>query len=216
MRYVRHPAPASLRGMWIPQGAFSAGYNRCMSTLASILAFNAQFVATKAYAPFVTDRYPDKKIVIVTCMDTRLTELLPKAMNLKNGDAKFIKIAGAVVAAPFGSVMRSILVAIYSLGAEEIYVVGHHDCGMTGLGHEAILEKARGAGIDEATLDTLTHAGIDLAGWLTGFASPAAGVEASVRMIRRHPLLPRTIRVHGLLMDPTTGKLDLLMDGHAT
>src|SRR5450432_4271437 len=85
-----------------------------MSNLPTILAFNQHFVANKEYETFLTDRFPDKKIVIVTCMDTRLTELLPKAMNLKNGDAKFIKIAGAVVAAPFGSVMRSILVAICS------------------------------------------------------------------------------------------------------
>jgi carbonic anhydrase len=128
-------------------------------------------------------------------MDTRLTELLPKAMDLRNGDAKIIKIAGAVVAAPFGSVMRSILVAIYSLGAEEIYVIGHYDCGMTGMGHEAILKQARAAGVEDKTINTL---------------SPAAGVEASVHMIRNHPLLPKTIKVHGLLMHPDTGKLDLL------
>src|ERR1051326_6627112 len=120
-----------------------------MSQLPSILAFNQHFVSTKAYESFLTDRFPDKKIVIVTCMDTRLTELLPKAMNLRNGDAKIIKIAGAVVAAPFGSVMRSILVAIYSLGATEIFVVGHHDCGMTGMGHEQILQQAREAGVEE-------------------------------------------------------------------
>jgi carbonic anhydrase len=181
-----------------------------MSTLPSILAFNKTFVASRAYEEFRTDRYPDKKIVIITCMDTRLTELLPKAMNLKNGDAKFIKIAGAIVAAPFGSVMRSILVAIYSLGAQEIYVVGHHDCGLTGMGHETILQHARAAGIDEATLSTLAHAGIDFKSWLTGFASPADGVNASVRMIRNHPLLPKSIQVHGLLIHPTTGQLDLL------
>src|SRR3954471_23740001 len=127
-----------------------------MSTsLYDILSFNREFVAKEQYRAFLTDRFPDKKIVIVTCMDTRLTELLPKAMNLKNGDAKIIKIAGAIVAAPFGSVMRSILVAIYSLGAKEIYVVGHHDCGMTGMGHEAILQQAREAGVDDKTLQTL-------------------------------------------------------------
>jgi carbonic anhydrase len=164
-----------------------------MDRLKDILAFNEQFVAAKGYEAFLTDRYPDKRMVIVTCMDTRLTELLPKAMNLRNGDAKIIKIAGAVVAAPFGSVMRSILVAIYSLGAEEIYVVGHHDCGMTGMGHAAILEAAQKAGVENKTIETLKHAGIDLDGWLTGFASPADGVEASVRMIRDHPLLPRTV-----------------------
>ena len=184
-----------------------------MSHLPSILSFNRQFVASKAYESFRTDRFPFKKMVVVTCMDTRLTELLPKAMNLRNGDAKIIKVAGAIVAAPFGSVMRSILVAIYSLGAEEIYVVGHHDCGMTGMGHHAILEKARAAGIPQSTFDTLSAAGIDLASWLTGFASPAAGVEASVALIRRHPLLPPHIRVHGLLMSPDTGQLDLLLDG---
>ncbi len=192
--------------------SFRFCYVLCMSQLAEILAFNQHFVTSGAYQSFLTDRYPDKKMVIVTCMDTRLTELLPKAMNLKNGDAKFIKIAGAVVAAPFGSVMRSIMVAIYSLGAREIYVVGHHDCGMTGMGHDDILRQAREAGIDEKTLDTLLHAGIDLKSWLSGFDSPADGVRASVRMIRHHPLLPPQIEVHGMLMDPSTGKLELLSD----
>jgi carbonic anhydrase len=184
-----------------------------MPTLQSILDFNKGFVSSKAYEPLLTDRYPDKKMVIITCMDTRLTELLPRAMNLRNGDAKFIKVAGAVVAAPFGSVMRSILVAIYSLGAEEIYVVGHYDCGITGMGHKAILEKARAAGIKPSTINTLEHAGINLETWLKGFDSPADGVNASVHMIRNHPLLPRQIAVHGLLIHPDTGQLDVLSDG---
>jgi carbonic anhydrase len=184
-----------------------------MAMLDQILSFNKQFVASKAYESFLTDRFPDKKIVVITCMDTRLTELLPKAMNLKNGDAKFIKIAGAVVAAPFGSVMRSILVAIYSLGVTEIYVVGHHDCAMSSMGHEAMLKQARVAGIGEDVIDTLDHAGIDLESWLTGFESPAAGVHASVRMIRNHPLLPKNIIVHGLLIHPDTGQLDVLSIG---
>jgi carbonic anhydrase len=185
-------------------------YNFPMFRLAEILAFNDQFVASGAFEAFRTDRFPDKKIVIITCMDTRLTELLPKAMNLRNGDAKIIKIAGAVVAAPFGSVMRSIIMAIYSLGAREIYVIGHHDCGMTGMGHATILQQAREAGIPEKTITTLRHAGIDLESWLTGFESPAAGVRASVDMIRHHPLLPKDIDVFGLLIHPDTGKLDVL------
>jgi len=181
-----------------------------MSTLQDILSFNQQFVSSRAYEPLLTDRYPDKKIVVITCMDTRLTELLPRAMNLKNGDAKFIKIAGAVVATPFGSVMRSILVAIYSLGAQEIYVVGHHDCGITGMHHHEIVDKAKAAGIDDKTLATLAHAGINLETWLKGFDSPADGVHASVHMIRNHPLLPSSVLVHGLLIHPDTGQLDIL------
>ena len=62
-----------------------------------ILRFNKYFVSAKAYEPFVTDKYPAKQVAVLTCMDTRLTELLPKALGLKNGDAKIIKNAGGLI-----------------------------------------------------------------------------------------------------------------------
>ena len=40
-----------------------------------ILRHNREFVASKGYERFLTSKYPDKKIAIVTCMDTRLVEL---------------------------------------------------------------------------------------------------------------------------------------------
>src|SRR5438067_7146082 len=101
-----------------------------MSLITDILDHNQTFVQNKEYEPFRTDRFPDKKLVVLTCMDTRLVELLPRAMNLRNGDAKVIKNAGAIVSHPFGSVMRSMLVAVYDLMAAEVAVVGHYGCGM--------------------------------------------------------------------------------------
>src|SRR5580658_6982492 len=112
-----------------------------MSLLSEILAQNASFVERREYEPFRTDAFPDKKLVVLSCMDSRLVELLPRAMNLRNGDAKMIKNAGAIVSHPFGSVMRSILVAVYELMAAEVAVVGHHGCGMTGLSCERFLTK---------------------------------------------------------------------------
>src|SRR6201746_1706536 len=122
-----------------------------MSALPEILSHNAAFVASKEYQEFLTSPLPNKRLVVITCMDTRLVELLPKAMGIRNGDVKMIKIAGAVVSHPFGSVMRSVLVAVYQLGAEEIAVVGHHGCGMTGLSPEEVLHKARERGIPPQT-----------------------------------------------------------------
>ena len=58
-----------------------------------IIDYNRSFVERKGYEPFITDKYPDKKLAVLTCMDTRLTELLPAALGLKNGDAKIIKNA---------------------------------------------------------------------------------------------------------------------------
>jgi carbonic anhydrase len=131
-------------------------------------------------------------------------------MGLRNGDVKMIKIAGAVVSHPFGSVMRSVLVAVYQLGARDIAVVGHHGCGMTGLSPKTVLDEAARRGISQRTLKALEDAGTDLQDWLTGFQSPQAGVMASVDLIRHHPLLPEDVAVHGLIIDPETGRLEVL------
>ena len=53
-------------------------------------------------------------------MDTRLTELLPAALGIMNGDVKIIKNEGGVISHPFGSVIRSLMVAIYELGVKEV------------------------------------------------------------------------------------------------
>jgi carbonic anhydrase len=186
-----------------------------MSTLSEILDHNAQFVKNREYEAFLTDRFPNKKLVIVTCMDTRLVELLPKAMNIRNGDVMMIKVAGAVVTHPFGGVMRSILVAVYKLDAQEIAVVGHHGCGMIGLNSQDLLNRTLELGISPEVLHTLNHSGIPLADWLKGFDRVEDGVLATVNMIRNHPLLPKHLPVHGLVMDPSTGKLDVVAEGYA-
>ena len=78
-----------------------------------IREFNKSFVKDEKYQSYITSKYPDKKLAILTCMDTRLTELLPAALGLKNGDVKLIKNAGGVISNPFGSVVRSLLIAVY-------------------------------------------------------------------------------------------------------
>lgn len=184
-----------------------------MNRLDEILTFNQQFVENHEYEPYRTSKLPDKKLVILSCMDTRLTELLPRAMNLRNGDAKIVKNAGAVVADRFDSTMRSILVAIYDLGAEEVFVIGHHGCGMSGINPDESIRKMIEKGIPQATIDTLEAAGIDLHVWLQRFESIPDSVRESVDVIRNHPLMPKTIHVHGLVIDPETGKLDVIVRG---
>ena len=44
-----------------------------------MLAYNKTFVAEKRYEQYATSKYPNKKIAILTCMDTRLEALLPAA-----------------------------------------------------------------------------------------------------------------------------------------
>ena len=105
-----------------------------------ILGFNREFVREKKYEEFVTDKFPKKRIAIVTCMDTRLVALLPAALGLDPGDVKMIKNAGGVITDTFDSAMRSLLVAVYELGVNEIMVIGHTDCGVEGMKCEELYE----------------------------------------------------------------------------
>lgn len=184
-----------------------------MSNIDEILDYNRQFVETRAYEQYATSKYPDKRMVILTCMDTRLTELLPKSMNLKNGDAKIIKTAGGIITQPFGNIMRSVLVALYELQADEVFVVGHHNCGMTGLNPQEMIGHMKERGVPESTIDILKNSGVNLLRWLTGFDNVRDSVVNSVSIIRNHPLLPADIKVHGLLIDPETGELELIDKG---
>lgn len=177
------------------------------SIIDEIMDFNEGFVANEEYTEYETSKFPRKKVLIFSCMDTRLIELLPRALNIKNGDAKIIKNAGAVITHPFGSIMRSIVVAIYELKVEEVIVVGHDKCGMSNTDSQGMLEKMKNCGIKEETMETINNSGIDLDKWLHGFNDVSESVLESVKMIENHPLIHNEIKIHGLVMNPETGEV---------
>ena len=173
-----------------------------------IMEYNRKFVENKGYEPYLTSKYPDKKLAILTCMDTRLLELLPAALGIKNGDAKIIKNAGGVIVHPYGSVVRSLLVGILELGVEEVMVIGHTDCGVQGMDGNEMLEKLVERGIDQQHIDIVRHSGIDLERWLGGFESVESSVYETVRRLKEHPLMPKDVRISGFIMDSATGELN--------
>lgn len=185
-----------------------------MTLLHEIVDFNKKFVNDEEYVKYETDKFPDKRMLVLSCMDTRLVELLPKSMNIRNGDVKFLKTAGAIVSHPFGSTMRSILVAIYELHADEIFVIGHHDCGMSSVNVDSIISKMTERGIPEQTIETIENSGIHLRNFLRGFDDVSESIKNSVSVIRNHPLVPKEIPIHGLVVAPDTGKLDVIIDGY--
>ena len=173
-----------------------------------IIDFNRNFVAQKAYEKYVTDKYPNKKLAVLTCMDTRLTELLPAALGLKNGDAKIVKNAGGLVISPFDSAMRSLIVAIYELGVNEIMVVAHSNCGACHMSYSHFHHEMIDRGVTEDTLDTIRKSSIDLETWLEGFKDTPTSVRKTVETIKTHPLIPCDIIVRGFIIDSVTGELE--------
>ncbi len=175
-----------------------------------MLAYNRKFVEEKRYEQFAAGKYPNRKIAILTCMDTRLVELLPAALGLKNGDVKIIKNAGGVVTSPFGSVIRSLLVAIIELGVEEVMVIGHTDCGVRHIDAEMMIGHMLKRGVPQDHIDLMKYCGIDFEKWLAGFDTVEQSVTDTVDTIRNHPLIPSDVRVGGYVIDTVTGELTVV------
>ena len=181
-----------------------------MNLLDSILAVNRTFVRPGAFPPL--PKNPKKQFALFTCMDTRLVDFLEPAMGIKRGDAKIIKNAGNIlVDALNGGVIRSLVAAIFMLGVEEVFVIGHEDCGMADVRPEKLKSDMIARGISSLSIETLVP---DLAKWLGAFACPEENVSEVVAKIRANPLIPADVPIHGMIFCPNDGRLEVVVDGY--
>jgi len=181
-----------------------------MNQLESIITANRNFVRPNAFPPL--PKSPKKQIAIFTCMDTRLVDFLEPAMGLKRGEAKVIKNAGNTIVDPMsGAVIRSLVAGIFMLGVEEIFVIGHRDCGMAVIDSDSVKRDMVARGISPDVIDIHVP---DLKQWLGIFSHPVENVERVVKIIRHNPLIPKDVPVHGLLFCPNDGHLDIVVNGY--
>ena len=177
--------------------------------LREVLDHNARWVAERQGE---LGKAPQKKAVIFTCMDTRLVDFLEPALGLRRGDAKIIKNAGNTLVDPGGGVVRSLVVALHVLGCQEIFVIGHRDCGMAQVDADALRARMIDSGVPADAIAALRPG---LSEWLGGFHDPLGNVERVVKLLRDNPLIPLSVPVHGLMFDPASGMLQVLVDGYS-
>lgn len=149
--------------------------------------------------------HPQKKLAILTCMDTRLTDFLTPALGIGRGDAKIIRNAGNTIVGE--DAIRSIAAAIFSLGCEEVMVIGHSDCGMAGSDTKKLEQSMLDKGIYQEEIDK-----VDLASWIGGFEDEEENVLDTRNKIKNHPLIPDSVPIHALILDIVTGELRVLVD----
>lgn len=152
---------------------------------------------------------PARRLAILTCMDARLD---PAGFaGLREGDAHVIRNAGGRAS---DDAVRSLVVSHKLLGTDEWFVIHHTGCGMETFTDEVMRELCahslgtavwdggrwrdvgEGPGSDEAAF-------ID---WLT-IRDREGAVVQDVRRLRRHPLVPGDVRIHGFLYDVASGRL---------
>jgi len=85
---------------------------------------------------------------------------------------------------------------------------------MSSIDTDRITHNMTHSGIDPEIFHTLKYSGVDMKSWLHGFSDVTESVKKSVEAVRNHPLVDRKVPIHGLVVHPDTGQLDVIVDGY--
>ncbi|SMC80314.1 beta-class carbonic anhydrase [Sporomusa malonica] len=186
-----------------------------MSMLGQVLQANQDFLEKRAQkereSEMPVSKIPSKNLAIFTCMDTRLVDFLEPALGIERGAAKVIKNAGNTITGLFNSSIRSLLVSIFELDVKEIMVIGHYDCGIAHATADRLISKMLARGICPGAIKMIEK---DLETWLDSFHHPVENVKHVVQQIRTNPLIPKDVPIHGLMLDPQTGEIEVIISGY--
>jgi carbonic anhydrase len=152
---------------------------------------------------------PARRFAILTCMDARLDPA--KYAGLAEGDAHVIRNAGGRAS---DDAIRSLVISYKLLGTQEFFVIHHTDCGMQFFSNEVMRELlASSLETAELTPEGFRDVGRgpgsregEYIDWLTIKDQKQAVID-DVERIRNHPLVPKSISVHGLIYDVRSGRL---------
>jgi carbonic anhydrase len=179
-----------------------------MSVRQEILTANAAYAANFGDRGKLTIP-PARHFTILTCMDARLDPA--KYAGLSEGDAHVIRNAGGRAS---DDALRSLVISYKLLGTAEFFVIHHTDCGMLYFTDE-VMRNLLASSLETAQLTPEGFRDVgkgpgstegEFIDWLT-MKDNAAAVVADVRRIRDHPLIPKSIPIHGFIYDVRTGAL---------
>lgn len=130
-------------------------------------------------------------LAIVTCIDSRIDPLA--VFGLEPGDAKILRNAGARVT---DDVLRTLALAVATLGVTRIAVVHHTDCKMASASdHEFVEAVVQATGRRDISFDPLA------------ITDRAAVLQKDVSAVVDSPLIVAGSVVAGLVYDLHSGRL---------
>ncbi|HEY1483655.1 MAG TPA: carbonic anhydrase [Candidatus Acidoferrum sp.] len=165
-----------------------------MSVIDEVLAANEVYARTHELRS-LTPR-PEKKLAVLTCMDTRLSI---STMGLKTGDAHIIRNAGGIVTE---DALRSLVVSHHLLGTEEFMVINHTDCGLMHTNEQDLRTRIQNRTGTAAVSPAFFYA----------FQNIEENVRHQLQKLRTHPWIPKSVLVRGFVYDVGTGRLREVVD----
>lgn len=161
-----------------------------MSVLPEVLSANENYASD--FAKGTLPMPPARRFAVLTCMDARIDPA--RSLGLEEGDAHVIRNAGGLAT---DDAIRSLVISHHLLGTQEVFVIGHSDCGMLTFTNDDLRTSlAERQGVDATHLD------------FQPFGDCGERVLASARRIRESGLLPETYSVHAFMYDVESGRID--------
>jgi carbonic anhydrase len=161
-----------------------------MSIIDKALEANRNYA--KNYNPTLGKR-PAPKIVVVTCMDPRLSDL-PGILGLPEADIDVIRTGGPAVTE---DVLGELIVSNRILGTTEILLLNHTGCGFTTFTDAEL----------NAKLSASTGDGSPAPMRFFSFKDPETNTREQIKKIRSHPWISKEVPVRGVVFDVNTGRL---------
>jgi carbonic anhydrase len=156
-------------------------------------ALKANELYAKTYDPKWGAGPPKPKIVVVTCMDPRLSDL-PAILGLKHADIDVIRTGGPAVTE---DVLAELLVSTRVLGSKEIMILNHTGCGFTTFTDAEL----------NAKFSKLTGDATPAPMRFFAFKDPEQHTKEQLKMVRSHPWIAKDIPVRGFVFNVDTGRL---------
>jgi len=182
-----------------------------MRLFEAIIDANHRALAGDANAGVHPSDFADElPLIALTCIDPRLTPLLPGSLGVPEDQFIWLRNAGNIITSPLSSTMRSLALACAVKGGKEIAIIGHTDCLVAKTSTSQLLDRLRSLGVERYLLpDNINE-------YFGIFASERQNVQRVVEIVRHSPLIGPRIPVQGVLVDIATGKLEWLVNGYQT
>ena len=147
--------------------------------------------------------HPTPKIVVVTCMDPRLSDL-PGILGLPQADIDVIRTGGPAVTE---DVLAELIVSNRILGTTEILLLNHTGCGFTTF-TDAELNAKLSASTRDASPAPMRF---------FSYKDPEQNTREQIKKVRSHPWIAKEVPVRGFIFDVDTGLLrEVLQASHHT
>jgi carbonic anhydrase len=134
---------------------------------------------------------PAPKIVVVTCMDPRLSDL-PRILGLPLADIDVIRTGGPAVTE---DVLGELVVSTHVLGSKEILLLNHTGCGFATFTDEELNAKLSASTGDASPAPMRFFS----------FKDPEQNTREQIKKVRSHPWIAASVPVRGFIFDVDTG-----------